>query len=229
MTERLAISTTMERPHPAGDRLAWRIARDAVSPPGGAIKGFTLLEMLVALAVLALIAAVTYAAIQPAGEGFQQLQKSRDALERAYQLDRRLRMDVDYLARSADKAVQTLEIVQDQRGSNAFDQLWLLVADVNSPTLIQVHYFIDEEKDKDVLVRESAMPWQRAGGRFVRWDMGQVESFEVQALDDSNQWRNVWNAKKSGNLPRALRVRWRDKRGGRNLILPIFLGSHAPA
>ncbi len=191
------------------------------------MKGFTLLEMLVALAVFALIAAVTYAAIQPAGEGFQQLREVRDGLERAYQRDRRLRMDVDYLARSADKTVQVLEIVPAQRGGNAFDQIWLLVADVSSPALIQVHYFIDE--DKGALVRESVMPWQRAGGQPMRWDMGKVKSFRVQALDDNNQWHDAWDAKESGKLPRGLRARWRDEHGERELILPIFLASQPPA
>ncbi len=191
------------------------------------MKGFTLLEMLVALAIFALIAAVTYAAIQPAGEGFRQLQKARDGLERAYQLDRRLRMDVDYLSRSSDKSVQVLEIVHDQRGNNAFDQLWLLVADASSPALIRVHYFIDE--DKGVLVRESAMAWQRSGGGAMRWNMGKVESFEVQALGAGKQWRDVWKSKESGSLPRALRVRWRGEGGERELILPVFLASQAPA
>ncbi len=191
------------------------------------MEGFTLLEMLVALAIFAMIAAVAYAAIQPAGEGFQQLRQARDGLERAYQLDRRLRMDVDYLSRSADKNLQTLEIVHDQRSDDAFDQLWLLVADASSPALIRVHYFMDE--DKGVLVRESSVPWQRDEGQPVRWDMGKAESFDVQAMDSNHQWQDVWKSKESGRLPRALRVRWRDGHNRRELILPVFLEVQAPA
>jgi len=190
------------------------------------MKGFTLLEMLVALAVFALIAAVTYATVVPAGDGFRALQKTRDGLERAYRLDRRLRMDVDYLARSADRAVQPLKIIHDQRGGNAYDQLWLLVANTASPALIQVHYFMDE--NRGVLVRESAMAWQRAGVQPVRWNMGKVEAFEVRALNKHDQWRDIWDAKAGGNLPRALRVRWRNGQGERELLLPVFLESRIP-
>jgi len=190
------------------------------------MAGFTLLEMLVALAIFALIAAVTYAAVVPTGEGFRMLREARDGLERAYQFDRRIRMDVDYLTRSADKTVQPLKIVHDQRGGDAFDQLWLLMTDESSPAPTLVHYFIDE--DKSVLVRESGMPWQRAGGQPVRWDMGKAELFEVQAMNANRQWQNVWDAKKSGQLPRALRVRWRNEHGERELILPVFLESRSP-
>jgi len=60
--------------------------------------GFTLLELLVALAVFAMIAAFTYAAAVPAGEGFQELQKVRKQYVQAYALGRQMRLDVTSLA-----------------------------------------------------------------------------------------------------------------------------------
>lgn len=182
--------------------------------------------MLVAMAVFALIAAVTYGAVAPAGEGFRTLQEARDTLEQAWQLERRLRLDVNALARSEDTAVQVLRITHTQRGGDAFDQLWLLVADAGAAGLVQVHYFLDED---GMLVRESIMPWARPGSMPVRWDIRRAEAFEVQAMNAGSngrgQWADVWNAKQSGRLPRALRVRWRDAGGMREMILPVFLES----
>ncbi len=188
------------------------------------LAGFTLLEMLVAMAVFALIAAVTYGAVAPAGEGFRTLQEARDTLERAWQLERRLRLDVNALARSEDPGVQVLRVTHAQRGGDAFDQLWLLVADAGAAGLVQVHYFLDEH---GMLVRESIMPWARSGRMPVRWEIRRAEAFEVQAMSGApnarRQWADVWNAKQSGRLPRALRIRWRDAGGMREMILPVFL------
>ncbi len=188
---------------------------------GARERGFTLLELLAAVAVFALIAALTYGAVQMAGEGFEELKHTRDALERAGQLDRRLRLDVNWLARSADTHLQTLKIVHDQRGDASFDQLWLLVADESSPSLLEVRYAVDE--DRGVLVRESGSAWRRPGVEPVRWDMGKVDSFEVRALDAGGQWQPLWDARNMHALPRAIRVRWRVDKRERELVLPVFL------
>jgi len=188
--------------------------------------GFTLLEMLVALAIFALIAAVTYATVVPAGRGFQILQQVRDSVEQSYRLDRRLRMDVNALTPSADLTVQPLKIAHDQRSGDSLDQLWLLVTAASSPSLVAVHYFVDEEAG--VLVRESVMPWRRRESLDqhppMRWEIGKVSSFQVQAMDENRHWVDLWDAKKSSRLPRALRVRWRDSHGKRELLLPIAIG-----
>ncbi|MDQ6950537.1 MAG: prepilin-type N-terminal cleavage/methylation domain-containing protein [Mariprofundales bacterium] len=219
---------------PIFERIAPR-SSVVVRQPSQAASGFTLLEMLVALVVFALIAAVTYATVVPAGRGFQMLQQVRDSVEQSYHLDRRLRMDVDYLTPSADTAVETLKISHDQRSGQSMDQLWLLVSEVSSPALVAVHYFVDE--DRGMLVRESAMPWRRASTLSqhspVHWDIGKVTSFQVQAMGENRHWVDVWDAKKSRTLPRALRVRWRDDHGERTLLLPLFivrqLASPSPA
>ena len=185
------------------------------------MKGFTLLEMLAALAVFALIASLTYAAIQPAGEGFLALQEQRDRLEQAGQLERRLRLDVNWLARTADEQVQVLKITHDVRGGDAFDHLWLLVADESGPALTRVHYGLDESRGE--LVRESRMPWARTGAQPLRWDMGKATSFEVRAMNGQGRWRETWDAKGKAPLPRAIRVRWRAGEQEREIILPVFL------
>jgi len=185
--------------------------------------GFTLLEMLVALAVFALIATVCYAALVPAGEGFRMLQKQRDVLESSYQMDRRLRMDTAYLMQSADKSLTSLEITHDQRGADAFDQLVLLVADGESVAPVQVHYALDEETG--YIVRQSAMAWLR-DAQSVNWKMQQAASFEVQVMARDGTWLDTWGKENGNVLPQALRVRWRVSATGlrRELLLPLSSG-----
>jgi len=187
-------------------------------------NGFTLLEMLVALAVFALIATVCYTALVPAGEGFRMLQEQRDTLESSYQMDRRLRMDAAYLMQSADASLISLEITHDQRGSDAFDTLTMLVMDGDSVAPVQVNYAIDEESGE--IVRQSAMAWMREAQPII-WKMQQAASFEVQAFADEGNWLDTWDRKSNGDvLPSALRVRWRASEGvQRELILPIPIGS----
>lgn len=188
-------------------------------------KGFTLLEMLAALAVFSLITVITYAAVVPAGKGFRILEERRVELERTYLAGRRMRFDVSYLSPSLDWKFEVLQLEHDMRGGIAYDQLWLLVREMGKPSLSLVHYYLDEEAD--MLVRETTMPWARDGYASLHWEMGHVTSFEVQAMDMKGQWQDVWAAGKSGQIPRALRIRMEDGRGARELILPVFVGSES--
>lgn len=187
-------------------------------------NGFTLLEMLVALAVFALIATLCYTALVPAGEGFRMLQQQRDVLESSYQMDRRLRMDAAYLMGSTDSSLVSLEITHDQRGSDAFDTLTLLVDDGDSVAPLQVHYAIDEASGE--IVRQSAMVWMREA-QPVSWNMQQAASFEVQAFASDGNWLDTWDRKSNGDvLPAVLRVRWRAAEGvQRELFLPISIAA----
>lgn len=189
--------------------------------------GFTLLEMLVALAVFALIATVCYVALVPAGEGFRMLQKQRDVLESSYRMDRRMRMDAAYIMRSADKSLLPLEITHDQRGADAFDTLTMLVADGDGVAPMLVHYAIDE--DSGYITRQSGMAWMR-DAQPLDWQMQQASSFEVQALGADGKWMNTWGKDNGAVLPAALRIRWRHGDGiERELLLPLPIGQPVSA
>jgi len=193
----------------------------------GRDRGFTLLELMVALVVFSLIAAVCYTALVPAGEGFRMLQAQRDILESSYQMDRRLRMDAAYLTRPADSSLKALVIVHDQRGADAFDTLSMMVADGDSLLPVWVRYSLDEESGN--LLRESSMLLLRSS-EPVRWQMQAMSSFEVQALNQDGLWVDSWDQSTSNILPAALRVRWHSGTGlERELLLPIPIGLAARA
>lgn len=180
-------------------------------------RGFTLLEMLVAMAIFSVIVAISYRMLAQAGDGFRLLDAYDAQTERSQWTARQLRADVDFLALSQDQDVAPLRLAG---GGATGAQLWLLVRDMNGPTLMQAHYFIDEKHH--ALVREVRSPWAKQGTKPMQWQMLPVDSFEVQAMDASGSWTDTWEVRDSG-LPTALRVRWSGRDGRHELVLPLLI------
>jgi prepilin-type N-terminal cleavage/methylation domain-containing protein len=187
-------------------------------------SGFTLLEVLVALAIFAMIAAFTYAATVPAGEGFEELKKVRDRYVQAFTLGRQMRLDVSALALSQDQRVTSLRLVHDVRSGLAYDELIMLVREPDRPTLSLVRYYLDESTEVPQLVREvvpSLPGWPDK--EPLRWNMGDIESLEVQAMEKDGHLLDTWDSRERKALPSALVVRWKDVDGERELVFPIFV------
>ena len=180
--------------------------------------GFTLLELLVSMALFSLVMAVIYGVIDSAGGGFQLLRESRIEIEQSRYFTRQMRMDVSYLSRSSDRKIHPVALVSDHRGENSFDQLTLLVREPGSSMLSDVRYYIDEEKGE--LVRESKNPWARGGVEPVRWAVQKMESFDISFLSQQKQWVESLPA---STLPAAIRIRIRDGQGEREWQFPVYL------
>lgn len=186
--------------------------------------GFTLLEVLVALVIFTMIAAFTFAATMPAGEGFKELQSVRDRYTQAYALGRQMRLDVTALTTPMNNNLITLELKHDVRSGLAFDALKLLVREPGRSSLSIVSYYLDESGETPQLIREisSSIP-ARTETEPLLWRMGEVESFEVQAMLKDGRFVDDWDSRKKNQLPAALRLRWQDIDGERELVFPIFL------
>jgi len=199
-------------------------------------QGFTLIEVLMALTIFALIAALSYGALGTAGEGFRTLSEVRDKLALSGWTGRQLRSDSAYLAMShppfqqqqATALVQPqtppLAIINDDRGDVSFDELHLLVRESGQAGISDVHYFIDEEKGH--LIRESRLLWARDSTEPLSWDMGKAASFSVEAMRQDGRWQQEWRSQFPFIWPRALRVRIRypDRTDMREWVLPLPYG-----
>ncbi|MDX8401049.1 MAG: prepilin-type N-terminal cleavage/methylation domain-containing protein, partial [Mariprofundaceae bacterium] len=191
-------------------------------------RGFTLVEVLVALVVFALVAAVSWGALAPAGEGFRQLKEVRDAGEHAAWVGRSLRSDVAGLSvsawRSDGRAEAPIRIVNDNRGEAEFDECWLLVRMPGRAGIWQVHYFIDEGASR--LRREMRLLWSRDVVQADNWDMGEAVSFAVEAMDANGRWRQEWTALDDAgrvHWPRALRFRIGTGDARREWVVPVLM------
>jgi len=184
--------------------------------------GFTLIEVLMAMSVFALLISVVYGALGPAGEGFIQLQEKRDQLEKSQWLGRQLRMDLSYLSASHDSEIKPIRISHDSRGDAVFDELWILSRESSQPSLTYIHYILDEEKGK--LIRESRMAWARTSVDSLEWAMGDAESFDVELMNKEGQWVQRWETGKVFKWPKALRIIFRDTSGERLWDFPLYVG-----
>jgi len=187
--------------------------------------GFTLLEVLMALSVFALIAAVCYTALGPAGEGFKQLQDRRDQLEQSSWLGKQLRADVGYSCSSSLQGIRPIQVKYDSRGSEHADELMLLVREAGHRGLTLVHYKLDEEKG--VVMREASMAWARQGVDVDRMELGNAISLQVEFLNNDGQWKQSMPALLDKNVPfiwpKALRMTILQDDLQQQWVLPFFL------
>jgi len=185
-------------------------------------SGFTLIEMLMAMALFALLLSVVYATMGPAGEGFARLQETRDRLEKSQWLGRQLRLDMNYISSTNDSEVEPIRITTDSRGGAAFDELWILTREGGTPSLSYVHYFIDEESGQ--LVRESLMAWARSSVEPLRWELGEVVSFDVELMNAQGNWGQRWETDKKFVWPKAARITIRNDKGSHVWDYPLLVG-----
>lgn len=190
-------------------------------------RGFTLIEVLMALTVFSLIAVLSYSALATTGDGFRALAEFRDGQQGRLWVDRQLRSDVAYISNSHYKpatmqqgsGIRPLSIVSDRRSTHDYDQLQLLVCEPGSSGIHEVRYYIDEEYMR--LIRESRLLWAGDGAAAERWDMGAAESWTVEALDTAGNWQQNW---RHATGARALRIRLKAGNGMHEWLLPIQLG-----
>jgi len=204
-------------------------------------QGFTLIEVLMALTVFALISVLAYSTLDTAGTGFKILSDVRLSQEKSGWVGKQLRKDMRYLTaapqspapkpgiQSASQHIVPIRIKNDNRGDIELDELWLLVREPGLQGISQVHYFIDE--DDNHLIRESRLLLARDHIESMRWDFGLVHSWSVEVWDRNANWRQDWNFNAQAfTWPKAVRVTMLvdDKKtvtSQRQWLMPVFPGS----
>lgn len=199
--------------------------------------GFTLIEVMMALIVFAMISALAYSALGTAGNGFQILNETRAAQERASWVGKQLRRDLRYLSpapmiaageASKQTMVVPLRIKNDNRGDVDLDELWLLVREPGATGISQIHYYIDESNDH--LIRESRALLARPSVEPARWDFGKIRSWAVQVWDQQGNRRQDWRFSRANFIwPRAVEVRMQVDASARldarqRWLVPIWIG-----
>ncbi|MDQ6953458.1 MAG: type II secretion system protein GspJ [Mariprofundaceae bacterium] len=189
-------------------------------------KGFTLLELLMALVIFALIIVVCYTALGPAGEGFRQLQQVRDNIESSSWLGKQLRADIGTITSSSLKSIRPLQIKADARGDIYVDELILLSREAGKRGLTLIHYKLDESQG--TLIRESRMAWARANTPSDSMNLGKFESLHVEVMTPTGKWTSQWPPQTSTNAAviwaKAVRITVQHDGEEKHWLIPIYAG-----
>ena len=169
-------------------------------------KGFTLLELLVAISIFSLIAVAGYSGLSSLARALQSQQEGSRALAEIQWLVARLDQDIAQI------------IYRPTRLGNA--RLPALVGDSASLRIVSLNA---EAAIYQALSDETPIIWQWRSEQLQRqlWQlpdraaaapplvdevlMEQVLQFEFRYLNDNNQWQLQWNSQlQNGQLPRAI-------------------------
>lgn len=191
-------------------------------------RGFTLIEVLLALAIFSGVVTVIYGVFSTTGSTVEQAEKIRDDTDAARTLISRIQNDIAnaYLWDTANPGMsgaktffygrKAEETEQDQK--RRFDSLFLTTLtnwrrpDSKEMDLWEVAYYFQDKPDGKgrVLVRKEKrelspdLPPLEGGVEYEITD--QVENLRYRYTSDGSTWVDEWDTGKQGGLPKAVEI-----------------------
>jgi general secretion pathway protein J len=192
---------------------------------GNPCAGFTLIEVLIAVAILSVVLAaiystffLSYRAVEGMDESMLKLQESRRAIDI-------LRMELDSAFYSESDGNTFLKIQDRDIYGKQATQLTFTAFSPLRPGLSRISYYIEEDKDRKLnLFKKVEYPYTNenkppssplskgeAGGLFSEKGTGEVdmiediESFSVETIY-GDQWVKTWDTDISKGIPGEIRI-----------------------
>lgn len=196
-------------------KLKWEhmfMSLKAQNPNNKSISGFTLLELLIAVAIMSILLAAVY------GSFFSVLisqSRIEDELERTKEIRRfldifSLEVQSSFFKEGSASTRFTGE-KKTTRGKPSSDVAFtaftypIMMNDYPVSDLMAVHYFTEETKDmKTTLYKEVWNPYTGKGG-FKTEVIEDVEGFEVSYFN-GKQWASAWDSSMENKIPDAVKV-----------------------
>ncbi len=190
-------------------------------------QGFTLLELLVALALLVIIAAALYGSYFTVIRGRDSATTGMESLRESAATLAQLRREIaSALYRSGDKRLSFVVEDRDQFGKPASNLIFSTLGmtrpgEAPSSDLREVRYGIREKEGKLLLARgEKELFFDLEPQQYPQ--MEEIESFLVEC-EDSGKWVRSWDTALNGKLPDAVRITLIVKDGDGTLPYRAFI------
>ncbi len=197
-----------------------RCSGDHDHTPQSAIRnphssGFTLLEVLLALSILAVIATTIYSSFSTAGRNVESAEEVRDGTDRARTLLARLTNDIANAYVGMSGTFLYGKKVETEEDKLRFDSIYLTTLtnwrkpDSKEMELWEVGYFFQERPDGSgrVLMRKekrelsSDVPPREGGIDYELTDT--VAGLQLRYSSDGAKWTDEWT---QGGLPKAVDI-----------------------
>ena len=194
----------------------------------GTSRGFTLLEVLLAMAILSVIMTVVYVSFSTAGKNIEQAEAIRDETDIARTLISRISVDIANAYLNSQMSVSTIfygtkeevEIATDTGSERTRHDGISLTTLTNwrrpdSPEmdLWEVGYFFREKPDgkgytlyrREKRELSKDVPALEGGDEFEITD--RVEGLQITYSDNWSTWTdNGWDSRSAGRLPKAVEI-----------------------
>jgi general secretion pathway protein J len=187
-------------------------------------KGFTLIEVLLAMAILAVVITVVYGSFSTASRNIEQAEESRNDTDVARALLSRLSDDLANAYVNTPLAKTTVfygKMEETESGSEKFrhDSISLTTLtnwrrpDTKEMELWEVGYFFKEKPEgqgyalyrREKRVLDKDIPVLEGGDEYEMTD--RVESLQLRYYNVMNkQWGDDWDTRKSPALPKAVEI-----------------------
>jgi general secretion pathway protein J len=189
-------------------------------------RGFTLLELLIALAIVGALLAIAFGGLRVAlaawAQGEDRAEVHQYLRSIALVLGRAVGAAYPYRAAAGDAP----EAVVLFRGTAERVELVTLappLAGSSPAAFTAVVIAMEDEEGPALVVRQRVLPNRHpfSEAAVVLRDPG-VDRLELAYLDAQGAWQEQWDAEADGTLPRAVRMTVSTRRGGRpEAILPL--------
>ncbi len=167
-------------------------------------KGFTLIEILIALALLSVVLAAIYStfflsqrAIEGIDESLLKLQESRRALDI-------LKREMDSVFFQRNNESTGLKILdRDFYGKQASELTFTTFSPLR-PSFSKISYYLEDKDGRLILFKKVELPFQKEESERVDI-LEDIEAFTIDAKY-GDKWVKTWDTVLTGNLPTEIRI-----------------------
>ena len=167
-------------------------------------KGFTLLEVLIAVAILSIVLGAIYStfflsnrAMQGMDESMTKLQESRRAIDI-------LRRELDALYHDKTREDTFLKIVDKDNYGKQATRLDFTAFATQMPGLSRISYYVEEKGGKNILFKQMGAAFNNKE-REASDIIDDLEEFSIEAKYN-DAWVKTWDTGISAKIPEEIRI-----------------------